>query len=265
MTTENTPNNKHEFQTAICREIPSPQNPFVAERRLIAGYDTQDLWNRCDLSQLILLLLTGERVSAARQRALQMLLVGLATCGPRDVANRSAMLAGGTKTRPEHLLPIGLLAAEGDRNGANTVEQAHRFLRRNRRKDPSALARSLVASRENTEDSVAPGFGSVYGSVDPIAGRLAQDILSVLAPEAPTLQWADQFASALAGNEQGWLICGVTAAVCVEVGIGARESIGLFQLGKAPGVLALGMEQTRQQISDRQILSDECYERIDPV
>lgn len=253
----------YEFQTAICREQASDENPFVACKRWIAGYDSRSLWQKCSFTDLLVLQLTGDLPNANHRHILEMLLCGLASSGPRDTACRTAMLAGISKTRPEHLLPIGLLASEGERNGTNAVEAAHRFLRKYRRADPAKLVFDLAEKRTDALDPVVPGFGHSYGAIDPLTKTLAADILHATEAPSATLLWASKLADALAEYDQGWLLSGLTAAVCIELGISARASMGVFQLGKAPAVLGYAMEQSKIPINDRNVLSDEHYERID--
>ena len=61
-------------------------------------------------------------------------------------------------------------------------------------------------------------------------------------------------------RQQGWLLPGLAAAVGKTLGLGARETLGLFQLAIAPGVMAHGMEQTHQPISSNPLLRDEQYD-----
>ena len=57
----------------------------------------------------------------------------------------------------------------------------------------------------------------------------------------------------------GWLKTGIAAAVFCELGIGARESVGLFQLICAPGIFAHGVEQTHKPITAIPMLADEQH------
>lgn len=250
-----------EFTTSICYEKPSLHNSFIAETRYIQGYDCQQLWRQRGFMDVLLLHFIGELPQPKQVHALEMLFVGLMNLGPRDSAIRSAMLAGITKTRPEHLLPIGLLASQGERNGASEVATAHQFMVRHRGIDASICLQSCIAPMKPDAGPLAPGFGSSYGSIDPILQALAEDIGNLL-PDSEIFSWCQSLATLLRNHDQGWLAPGLVAAMCVELGIGAREGMGLYQLAKSVGILAQGMEQTHLPIAQAPMLKDEFYEQI---
>ena len=58
-------------------------------------------------------------------------------------------------------------------------------------------------------------------------------------------------------TRRGILDTGLIAAVAVSLGIGKRESIGLYQIARAPGIFAQGIEQSHKPITAIPMLSDE--------
>lgn len=247
--------------TAIWREEPEPDNPYLARTCRLFGYDLLDLVRRGRFVDTLFLLFRGELPDAGQARLLEALMVYLVNPGPRDAATRAAMLAGVSKAGTEHLLPIGLMAMGGEYGGAREVEAAMRFLAAHRGEPVPQVAAVLLARMEESgagDRRVAPGFGSLYGGIDGIA-RSAVEYLTGLPGAGEGLRWGDDLARALAPHHMGWLRAGVAAAVFADLGIGAREGAGLFQLLGAPGVLAHGLEQTHKPITAMPMLGDEDY------
>lgn len=248
------PQFRPDFTTRICLEQPSHTNPYVAEKRYLAGYDVVELWRNCSYIDALLLLLTGELPAPAQRRLVEVFLIGVLNPGPRHPAVRAAMLAGVSKTAPEHLLPIGLLAGSGNQGGALEVEAAHEYLSANLGREPTEVAGTCLDQR-----LPMPGFGTGYGEPEPIWQQLAAELLDVM-PDHPVLLWCRAFSGVLQQHQQGWLLPGLAAAVGVTLGVGARETLGLFQLAIAPGVMAQGMEQTHKPISSNPLLRDDQYD-----
>lgn len=249
------------FSTAICLEEARADNPFVAEQRYIRGYSVDDLWQHSSIVEVLLLMFTGDIPSRTRVAVFERLFVGLMNSGPRDVGVRAAMTAGVSNTAGEHLLPIGLIASGGERNGANEVREACRFIVKYSKTDPLACARQRIEQLQNQHEHAAPGFGGHYGTVDPILARLADDCFALL-PDSRIFNWCRQFNGELGRGQQGWLASGLVAAVCCELGIRATEAVAIYQLCKAPGIAAQGFEQLRYPIKSNALLTDDQYDLI---
>jgi citrate synthase len=241
------------FVTRICREQPCPDNPYNAQKRLLHGYDLAELWRQVGFVDALLLLFTGELPQPQQRRFLELLMVGLINPGPRHPAVRAAMLAGVSKTAPEHLLPLGLLTGSGEQGGALEVVACHNYLQSRLEEDPFARACDCLAGEP------APGFGTRHGGPEPMWQKLGEDLVAVW-PESPVMAWCGTFAATLARSGQGWLAPGLVAAAGLALDLGARESLGLYQLLIAPGVVAQGMEQTHRPISSNPLLADSHYE-----
>lgn len=242
--------------TGICLETPSDHNPFVAERRFIHGYDVVELAEKKSFIESLLMMFLGDFPSRDQTRLFECLMVGLMNLGPRDPATRAAMVAGVSKTNAEHLLPVGLLVLGGSDHGATEVYNSYRFFEDNIERDPTLIAQALKAKGDQGAQS-APGFGCTFASRDPIMQRL-QLSLAAIVPEANVFDWSNRLLAAF-DNTIGWLAPGLAAAVFYELGLGARESVGLFQLVRAPGIVAQAMEQTHKPITAMPMLADEHY------
>lgn len=249
---------KPDFTTKLCLEQPLPGNPYVTDHRYIAGYDVADLWRGRSYCDVLLLLLLGEFTDPVQTRFLETFLIGLLNPGPRHVAVRAAMLAGVSKTAPEHLLPLGLLTGSGAQGGALEVVNAHAFINDNVSSDPAEFASQCLEGSVPT-----PGFGTEFGAVEPIWQRLAED-LSGIKSDCPVMQWSGRFNQALNHQGQGWRLPGLAAAAGLSLELGARETLALYQLAIAPGVVAHGMEQSHKPISSNPLLRDDQYECAGP-
>lgn len=255
-------------QTKITLEIPDDNNPYISQASYLHGYNLTELIDKKSFTDTLLLLFTGELPQAYQADLLNRLMVALINLGPRHQSVKAAMVAGVSKTNTEHLLPIGLSVLGGHSNGANEVANCVTFLINNIKKVPEAVAKGLIAEIENEELAkgefhLCPGFGNQYGSIDTLANNLMEHVFTPLVNNdslpSDYLSWAISFNQFLKPYNFGLLRTGLAAAVFCELGIAARESIGLFQLLCAPGIFAHGVEQTHKPITAMPMLNDEQH------
>lgn len=251
-------------QTSIYLEQASSVNPYIAENNFLHGYDVVELMQKKSFVSVLLLLFTGELPEKENVVLLEKLMIALINLGPRHPAVKASMVAGVSKANVEHLLPIGLSVLGGESNGAKEVEKSMLFLQKHVNQPiEKVLAELSLNIPENKlgEFHISPGFGNQYGAVDEFAIKIVKSLF----PEHSELhkykyiEWAQHFSESLAQYNMGWLKTGIAAAVFCELGIGARESVGLFQLICAPGVFAHGVEQTHKPITAIPMLSDEQH------
>ena len=86
-----------------------------------------------------------------------------------------------------------------------------------------------------------PGFGSRFGGIDPMAGKVAKQ-LCTLAGAGGYLKWGRSFVNELLPYNIAWLIPGVVAATLLDLGFHPRMGAGMYQLLSAPGLLAHAWE-----------------------
>lgn len=253
-------------RTGIWQEVPDPENPWLATGARCHGYAQSDMVEHLDYPQTLFLLLRGELPDASQAEQLRRFLVAFCNPGPRHGATRAAMSAAASGTRTIHLAAIGLSVLSGDHLGSGEVERAATFLMRHRDADPAALAASLTAgdtpARTAGDRRIAPGFGTLFGAVDPHAAGLAA-MLRAGAGHWPVLEWGERFAAALHQAGCGWLAPGVAAAVCIDLGFAPRAAAALHQVASLPGLLAHGLEMNRQGPQAMPYVPDEDYEIID--
>jgi len=252
-------------RTRIWEEQPHPQNPYLATAARCHGYALEDMVRQLDSASTLFLLLRGELPNAAQSALLQRFLVAFCNPGPRHAATRAVMNAAASGTRSADLGAIGLTLLGGEHLGSAEVEQSARFIARNRDKDPIALAAQLLASSAKQapgDRRIVPGFGSCFDAMDPMATSLATLFASQAQASGP-LHWAARFAAALEPAACGWLMPGLAAAVCCEMGFGARAAGLLFQIAALPGLLAHGLEMSGQGITAMPFIADEDYVLLD--
>ncbi|OMH38256.1 citrate/2-methylcitrate synthase [Motiliproteus sp. MSK22-1] len=247
--------------TRIWDEEPCPDNPYLANTNRCHGYDLVELMEKRSFVDVFYLLFRGELPTPEESKILETLMIGLINPGPRHSATRAAMNAGIGKTDTLHILPISMMVLGGAFADAGVIEEGIRFLRKQRRNDPSEVAgRLLKESEPPTEGDriLAPGFGSLYGSVDPYSKNLVNTILE-LPGAGPVVCWGASFANEIQSNNLGWLRAGVAAAVFADLGFQPRAGGGLFQLLNAPGLLAHGLELANKPITAMPFIADDHY------
>lgn len=258
-------NENQQFQesasTEIWNETPSDKNPYIAKQCYLHGYDIMELTKSRSFIDVLFLLFQSELPSPDQARILETLMVACINPGPRHPATRAAMNAGVSKANHEHILPIGLMTLGGAYNGASEVELAIDFLTKNNQKKPNKLGTELLKDKKKLQGDwhIAPGFGSYYGDINLMANELVV-VLMQLPGTGPHLKWGASFVSSISEHANlGWLHTGVVAAVLADLGFGAREAAGLFQLISAPGILAHGLEQNHKPIYAMPLLEDKDY------
>lgn len=249
------------ISTKIWSETASQDNPYVAEKCLVHGYDLLDITRNLSFSESIFLNIRGSLPSQEQLDLFNALLSGLSNLGPRHAAVRAVMNAAVSKTKIQNLLPLGLAIAGGDFLGAAEVEQSIKFISKNINKSPAQLATSLIENyQEDSEENavIAPGFGARFGQADPVCAQLA-DALVKFSASGRSLLWASDFCDALAAKKFGWYITGVAAATFCDLGFTPKASAGLFQLAIAPGMLAHGLEMSGKPLTTMPFIDDSNY------
>ncbi|WP_440876599.1 hypothetical protein [Thalassotalea sp. PLHSN55] len=256
--------------TSICFEQASDKNPYVAEKMYLAGYDLQQLVEKRSFVDTLFLLFKGELPSSSQAKLLESLMIALINAGPRDAAVKAAMTAGVSKTKAEHIIPIGLNVLGGEYNGAQAVASAYQFIEKSLNDNPGKLMNDIhdvitqhsnKASNKKINEqlsSLCPGFNQYYGDIDLLSHNLAKQLFA-LAPQSPVFNWVSDLLKQLNSLNIGITPTGLAGAVFLQLKLGARESIGLYQLLRAPGILAHGMEQTHKPVTAIPMLPDEQY------
>ena len=246
--------------TRLWQEIPIADNPYLADSCRCQGYDIMELARKRSFPDTLFLLFQGELPTVGQAKVLETLLIAMINPGPRHPAVRAAMNAGVGKTHAQHLLPIGLSILGGGHLGGEEVVEAMEFLKKNRPHDPQGMATALLPTERPSEGDwhIAPGFGSRFGAIDPMPGKLAA-LLSTIPASHEYLQWGTDFVEATTPHNLGWLSPGVAAAAFCDLGFHPRAGAGLYQLLCSPGILAHGLELANKPITAMPFLDEEHY------
>lgn len=246
--------------TRIWQEIPMPDNPYLAENCRCFGYDIMDLAKKSSYVDVLFLLFTGELPDEQQAQLLETLMIGFINPGPRHPATRAAMNAGVGKTKTSHILPIALSVLSGTHLGGEEVEQCMRFLSKNIKQNPQETAEGYAPRPHSDEGDfhIVPGFGARFGGVDPLPGKIATH-LQTLPGAGSAIQWGAEFVDILTPQGMGWLDTGVVAATLCDLGFHPRNGAGIYQLLRAPGLLAHGMELANKPITAMPFLDEEHY------
>ncbi|MGV1100731.1 citrate synthase [Thiovibrio sp. JS02] len=246
----------HRTVTRIWQEVPSAENPYLAEQCRCHGYDVLELAQKRSFVEVVFLLFLGELPTPQQARLLSILFIAMINPGPRHPATRAVMNAAVSKTNPQHLLPIGLSVLGGAHLGGAEVLASMRFIDANLKYLPAEVAeKRLAAPRPHQGDfHPAPGFGSRFGGIEPMPGQTA-DLLG----SGEAMTWGAAFVEALLPHGLGWLWPGVAAACLHDLGFSPWAGAGLFQLACAPGLLAHGLELADKPITAMPFLDEEHY------
>ncbi len=252
-------------KTKIWYEEPCHNNPYLAKKCRLYGYELTELIEKKSYIDVLYLLFSGKLPTKNQAILLEKLMISCMNLGPRHPANRAAMTAGICKTRTVHLLPIGLMTLGGEHLGAVTVEQSMQFLNNHCSDDPEILADRILSKSSHPtikgDWHIAPGFGSRFSGIDPLPNTIALHLSNILNDTkcAQTIKWGNQFVNILQSHQLGWLMPGIAAATFVDLDIAPREGSALFQLICSPGILAHALEQSHKPVTDMPFVEDENY------
>ena len=246
--------------TRLWQEIPTHDNPYLADSCCCHGYDILELAKKRSFPDVLFLLFQGELPTAEQAKMLETLLIAMINPGPRHPAVRAAMNAGVGKTYPQHLLPIGLSILGSGYLGGEEVIRAMEFLKRNREQDPEGVAAMLLRAERPKEGDwhITPGFGSRFGAIDPMPQKIAA-LVTDIPGRSDHIRWGDTFARAISPHRLGWLSTGIAAAVFCDLGFHPRAGAGLYQLLCAPGTLAHGLEVINKPITAMPFLDEDHF------
>jgi len=275
---------KERIRTSIWHEVPSAENPFLAEKTFCHGYAFEELIDRFNWAQLLFLHLTGELPTEEEGKFLNLIMAAVMNPGPRDASVRAAMNCGIGKTPVATILTTGLTVRGGMAEGGLCVEAAMRFLfgelpKKDYPANGVEKASAMIDAYEEMklDDSCIeitpwpdnpPGFGLYYGSKDSRSTMLTEK-LDDLGYKGGYLEFARTVEMILSGDRN---VCstlpGIFAAVCCDFGLSPEHGSGLYLIAGSAGILAHGAEQLSRQWNEYPFWSDPkyySYESDDPI
>lgn len=246
------------LSTKITQETANSDNPYLVDEVRIHGYNHLAMTEKCEVSDVIYLLLRGELPNEKERNLFRKLFIALINPGPRHPATQASITAGVGKTITVNVLPIALSIYGGEFDGAGNVEITMRFLRRSIRKSVA----DFIGQIDDVENFEIPGFGRLYGSRDPYADKLLNSLVD--GNELKALNWVYELNEALKPYDIGILKNGLCAAALADLGFQPRQGNALLQLFAAPGLLAHGLEYANKPITSMLFEPDDVYEIEQP-
>lgn len=251
--------------TRIYQAVAGTDNEYVADEVRLSGYDLLELMEKKSFSDVVFLQLSGELPNKTQKSLLDKLMIAFINLGPQHPAIRAAMTAGISKSNTEHILPIGLMVLGGAERGAKEVENSYHFIVDNKDKPVELVTEKLCKgyrpSNDNGDTSIAPGFGSIFGVPDKHSDKIGKALVES-ASNLSALTWSRQLSKEISAFNAGWLPTGIVAAAGIDLGLGARETLALFQIICSPGIAAQGIEQTHNPITSMPFVADEQYNYV---
>ncbi len=244
--------------TKIWKEVPSENNPYVAKKAFLHGYDILELAEKKSFSEVFFLMFKGELPEENDRLMLETLMILLISPGPRHPATRAAMNVGVGKTNVGHILPIASSLLSGDYLGGGEIEESMRFYRKNSNKNIQDIIESSPNFFDPDEKECFPGFGKIYGSIDPLVIDMMAKLRN-FSSSGSALNFICELSSYTMPCGVGVLVQGLAAAILSDLGFQPRAGIAVFQLLQAPGLVAHGLELANKPITAMPYVSDEEY------
>jgi citrate synthase len=255
----------NKVKTSIWKETATEKQGYLSDRAAYFGYDIIELMQTgYSQTDITFLLLQGELPTLKQRQLFDALAVLLSNPGPRHPATRAVMEAAVSKTRSQHLLPIGLMVLGGEQ-AAQGVETIMRFLRLNRRKTPATLAEVSIDKYKGPQNDleILPGFGPCFEQRQPLYRQFASSIqVKFHDYQLRYLEWSLSMDEALEETPCGIKATCLAGAILLDLGFHPRSGPGIFQLLSAPGLLAHGLEMANQPVSAMPFVSDENYHHV---
>jgi citrate synthase len=249
------------ISTRIWKEEVSTDNPYIASKSFVHGYELLELMHHRSYVEVLYLLFRGELPGKEQASLLESLMIALCSPGPRHPATRAVIEAAVSKTDVSHLLPIGLGVLSGEHLGATEVELSMRFLRKNLRNSPQKVFEQCLPGIRDKNDSPLPGFGARFNGIDRQANQLAARLREHPAAGG-AISWGCELVEQIKPQEMGWYPTGVAAATLVDLGFKPRSGAGIYQLLSAPGLLAHGVEMSAKSIHDIPFVSEDDFHTV---
>lgn len=249
------------IETDIWQEIPSANNPYIAESVRCHGYDLLELMQGSSFVEIFYLLFQGNLPGPDEKKLLESLMIALINPGPRHPAVRAAMTAAVSKTDESLLLPIATTILSGKHDAAGILAQAMNFISTNHGCLAPELAHRLLKDQyppEFGDWQIAPGFGSHFNDIAIMPQKFADHWIG-LSGKWKYLEWGDSFARALNEYDCGWLITGLVAAAFLDLGFSPNAAAGLYQIFSSPGILAHALEFANKPLTSMPFVADKDY------
>lgn len=232
------------FETAIWKETPSPEDPFQASHCYCHGYDVhEDLLAHAGWFEVLFLLLTGARPSAAQAQLFERVAIISMNPGIRDLGVRAAMNAGVGRAPAGSVLVAAISAGAGQFGGAREVSLAMQMWTANRGAATFDLSCHAEGDRSEwpTLEHI-PGFDPHARVTSAMVLTSIERLLEV--SDGGFVSWLRDARESLEGVTGAPLsMTGVLAAAYCDLGFSAAVAEYASLILRLPGAAAHALEQ----------------------
>lgn len=240
--------NKHFLKTAI--------SDIKANEIFTRGYNQEDLIENISFSDMVYLLLKGKRPSKKEGKLFNHILVSFCDHGATPPSTQTARLISSSGSPMNSAVAGGLLSF--GKNHAGAIEKAMnlyqnsinslKFVNNNEIDNQFIVQLAIdIFNDYNSKNKKIPGFGHRYHDRDPRASKLLDlaindEMIGHHTKLAFTLQ------NLLKENKNIYLnVDGVNAALLSDLGFDSRIGLGIFIIGRVPGIVAHVYEETMDE------------------
>ncbi len=254
--------NPHSLKTAISR---------VEEDKIVTrGYNQRDLIEKIRYSDMVYLLLKGRLPSPKEGKIFNHVLVSFCDHGATPPSTQTARLVASSGS-PMNSAVAGALLSFGHKH-AGAIEKTMQLYQSRinsiYRTGDSGLDNKQIASlaidiyNEFIDDKKIPGFGHRYHKIDPRADKLMEIVIKE-GFIGPHIKLALALEDLIYQKKDIRLnVDGANAAILSDLGFTPDLGLGVFIIGRTPGIIAHIHEENMEEEEFRRFcdLDDIIYE-----
>lgn len=219
------------------------------------GYSQDELIEDLSFSEMIYLLINGNVPSKNESKMFNAILVSFSDHGLTPPSTQSARIIASGGSSIQSSVAGGLLAF--GKNHAGAIEHSMKLLQTSLKKFPDKdvcdIAEYIVEDYINRSENI-PGFGHRIHKKDPRAAKILE-----LAKKYACFGKHTHLALAIQDilNEKKNIninVDGANASVLLDLGFEPNVGVGIFMIGRLPGLVAHVIEEQTNEVSFRKIV-----------
>lgn len=219
------------------------------------GFSQDELIGDISFSEMVYLLIKGEMPSKNESKMFNAILVSFSDHGLTPPSTQSARIIASGGSSVQCSVAGGLLAF--GKNHAGAIEHSMELLQTSLKKFPDKnvcdIAECIVEDYLNKFENI-PGFGHRIHKKDPRAAKILK-----LAKEYNCFGKHTSLAMAIQDvlNEKKNIninIDGANASVLLDLGFEPNVGVGIFMIGRLPGLVSHVIEEQTNEVSFRKIV-----------
>lgn len=239
---------KHNLTTTIS---------YIEPNKIITrGYNQQDLIENLTFSEMVYLLLKGELPTKKQGKLLNHVLVAFCDHGVTPPSTQTARLISSSGSPLNNAVAGGLLSFGKHHAGAieKVMTLYQNAINDIKLSSDSDINNSLIANKaldivipKISNDEKIPGFGHRYHDKDPRARKLLELVIKE-GNLGPHVKLAIAMEQLLIDKKGIYLnVDGVNGAILSDLGFNPKLGLGLFMIGRLPGLVAHSYEETMKE------------------